>query len=142
MRAELGGCPYGDEPGAARDSLAGMVDDGVKGGADGAGKEGAVTPARLHGAVHRAAEPRHRLTPRSLPVGFPASSASLVCLKLVDKKKAESVSCAGGGDASGANGRCRGRSSRPGGAVRPRNACAREKFGDSNGQWVPATQIQ
>lgn len=69
----------GDEPGAARDSLAGMVDatdDGVKGGADGAGEEGAATAARLHGAVHRAAEPRHRPAPRSSPVGFPASSPS------------------------------------------------------------------
>lgn len=47
-----------DEPGAARDGLAGVVDDGAEGGADGAGEEGPA--ARLHSAVHRVAEPRHR----------------------------------------------------------------------------------
>lgn len=49
-----------DEPGAADDGLAGVVDDGAEGGADGAGGEGDPAAARLDGAVHRVAEPRHR----------------------------------------------------------------------------------
>lgn len=67
MRGGVTG-PYDavDEPGAADDGLAGVVDDGAETGPDGAGGEGDAAAARLDGAVHRVTEPRHRSRSPSL----------------------------------------------------------------------------
>jgi hypothetical protein len=81
-----------------------VVDDGVEGGSDGAAEEGAAASARLHGAVHRAAEPRH-LSPRSSAVGFLPPLRPPLRLD-PDTEKAETVLSTGreaGTRASGGN---------------------------------------